>query len=95
VAEAELQTVPFGRHAALGLVFFESIDAACAKVGELVAAGATATEFDGGRDPDRRRLQLPPARLSAGRSFRRAPRLCWLSFGRKIRWPWPDRSGGR
>lgn len=62
VAEAELQTVPFGRHAALGLVFFQSVDAACAKVGELVAAGATATE-----------LMVAATLIAAGYNFPGAP----------------------
>jgi len=62
VAEAEFQTVPFGRHAALGLLFFSSVDAACAKVGELVGAGATATE-----------LMVAATLIAAGYNFPGAP----------------------
>lgn len=45
VAEAVFDTVPFGPHASVALVFFEDIDAAADAVGPLVAAGATATEL--------------------------------------------------
>jgi D-lactate dehydrogenase len=45
LAEAVFDTVALGRHAALALVHFEGIDAAVAGVGDLVAAGATATEL--------------------------------------------------
>jgi D-lactate dehydrogenase len=45
LAEAVFETVPLGRHATLALVGFEDLDAAAAAVGELVAAGATATEL--------------------------------------------------
>ena len=45
VAEAVFETVPLGRHTTLALVGFEDIDAAAGAVGELVAAGATATEL--------------------------------------------------
>jgi D-lactate dehydrogenase len=45
VAEAVYQTVPLGRHTTLALVGFEDLDAAAAAVGELVDAGATATEL--------------------------------------------------
>jgi D-lactate dehydrogenase len=45
VAEAVFETVPLGRHATLGLVGFEDLDAAAAAVGPLVDAGATATEL--------------------------------------------------
>ena len=45
MAEATFDTVGLGRHSILGLIAFESIDAACAAVGPLVGAGATATEL--------------------------------------------------
>jgi D-lactate dehydrogenase len=45
VAEAVFETVPLGRHTALALVGFDDIDSAADAVGELVAAGATATEL--------------------------------------------------
>src|SRR5205807_4090851 len=45
VAEAVFDTVPFGRHSSLALVFFKDLDAAADAVGDLVAAGATATEL--------------------------------------------------
>ncbi len=45
VAEAVFDTVPFGRHATLALVFFKDLDGAAAAVGPLVAAGASATEL--------------------------------------------------
>jgi D-lactate dehydrogenase len=45
VAEAVFDTVPFGRHATLALVFFKDLDAAAGAVGPLVAAGASATEL--------------------------------------------------
>src|SRR6202035_287187 len=45
LAEAVFDTVPLGRHTALGLFFFEDIDAAVEAVQPLVAAGATATEL--------------------------------------------------
>ena len=45
VAEAVFETVPLGRHTALALVGFEDLDSAADAVGELVAAGATATEL--------------------------------------------------
>ncbi len=45
VAEAVFETVPLGAHTTIALVLFEDIDAATAVVGELVAAGATATEL--------------------------------------------------
>jgi D-lactate dehydrogenase len=45
VAEAVLETVPFGRHATVALVPFHDIDAAADAVGPLVAAGASATEL--------------------------------------------------
>ncbi|MGZ4244749.1 MAG: FAD-binding and (Fe-S)-binding domain-containing protein [Solirubrobacteraceae bacterium] len=45
VAEAVFDTVPLGRHTTLALVGFEDLDAAAAAVGELVSAGATATEL--------------------------------------------------
>jgi len=45
VAEAVFETVPLDRHAMLALVGFEDLDAAAGAVGELVAAGATATEL--------------------------------------------------
>ncbi len=45
VADAEFETVPLGRHTTIALVFFDDLDAAAAAVGELVAAGATATEL--------------------------------------------------
>ncbi len=45
VAEAVFETVALGRHTSLALVGFEDIDSAAAAVGELVQAGATATEL--------------------------------------------------
>jgi D-lactate dehydrogenase len=45
VAEAVFETVPLGRHTALALVGFDDLDSAADAVGELVAAGATATEL--------------------------------------------------
>ncbi|MBV9003030.1 MAG: FAD-binding oxidoreductase [Solirubrobacterales bacterium] len=45
VAEAVLDTVPFGRHASVAVVPFEDIDAAADAVAPLVAAGASATEL--------------------------------------------------
>ena len=45
VAEAVFDTVPLGRHTTLALVGFEDLDAAADAVGELVDAGATATEL--------------------------------------------------
>ncbi len=45
VAEAVFDTVPLGRHTTLALVGFEDLDAAAGAVGELVDAGATATEL--------------------------------------------------
>jgi D-lactate dehydrogenase len=45
VAEAVFETVPLGRHTTLALVGFEDLDSAANAVGELVAAGATATEL--------------------------------------------------
>jgi D-lactate dehydrogenase len=45
VAEAVFETIPFGRHAAVAMLFFESVDAAADAVGPLVEAGASATEL--------------------------------------------------
>ncbi len=45
VAEAVFDTVPLGRHTSVALVGFEDLDAAAGAVGELVDAGATATEL--------------------------------------------------
>src|SRR6202035_4040304 len=45
LAEAVFDTVPLGRHTALGLFFFPDIDAATDAVQPLVAAGASATEL--------------------------------------------------
>jgi D-lactate dehydrogenase len=45
LAEAVFETVPLGRHTTLALIGFEDLDGATAAVGELVAAGATATEL--------------------------------------------------
>jgi D-lactate dehydrogenase len=45
VAEAVFETVPLGRHTTLALVGFDDLDAAAGAVGELVDAGATATEL--------------------------------------------------
>jgi D-lactate dehydrogenase len=45
VAEVVFDTVPLGRHTTLALVGFEDLDAAAAAVGDLVDAGATATEL--------------------------------------------------
>jgi D-lactate dehydrogenase len=55
VAEAVFDTVPLGRHTTLALVGFEDLDAAAGAVGELVAAGATATE-----------LMVAPTLIAAG-----------------------------
>jgi D-lactate dehydrogenase len=45
VAEAVFDTVPLGRHTTLALVPFNDLDSAAGAVGELVDAGATATEL--------------------------------------------------
>jgi D-lactate dehydrogenase len=45
VAEAVFETVVFGRHASMALLFFPDLDSAAEAVGPLVAAGATATEL--------------------------------------------------
>jgi D-lactate dehydrogenase len=45
VAEAVFDTVALGRHTTLALVPFDDLDAAADAVGELVDAGATATEL--------------------------------------------------
>jgi D-lactate dehydrogenase len=45
VAEAVLQTVPFGRHATVSLALFPDIDEAAGAVDELVRCGASATEL--------------------------------------------------
>jgi D-lactate dehydrogenase len=45
LAEAAFETVPLGRYTTLGLIGFEDLDSAAAAVGELVQAGATATEL--------------------------------------------------
>ena len=45
VAEAVFDTVPLGRHTTLALVPFDDLDSAAGAVGELVDAGATATEL--------------------------------------------------
>jgi D-lactate dehydrogenase len=45
VAEAVFDTVPLGRHTTLALASFDDLDAAAAAVGELVDAGAAATEL--------------------------------------------------
>ena len=45
LAEAVFETVALRPHTSIALVFFEDIDAAAGAVGELVAAGATATEL--------------------------------------------------
>jgi D-lactate dehydrogenase len=45
VAEAVFETVALGRHTTLALVGFEDLDAAAGAVGDLVEAGATATEL--------------------------------------------------
>ncbi|MFL5845996.1 MAG: FAD-binding and (Fe-S)-binding domain-containing protein [Solirubrobacteraceae bacterium] len=45
VAEAELQTVPHGRHTSTALLFFDGIDNATKPVAALVEAGATAVEL--------------------------------------------------
>jgi D-lactate dehydrogenase len=49
IGEAVFETVPLGRYTTLALVSFEDVDSAAAVVGELVAAGATATELMGAR----------------------------------------------
>ena len=55
VAEAVFDTVPLGRHTTLALAGFEDLDAAAGAVGELVDAGATATE-----------LMVAPTLIAAG-----------------------------
>jgi D-lactate dehydrogenase len=45
IAEAVFETVPWPRHSALALTFFDDIDAAARNVSALVGAGATATEL--------------------------------------------------
>jgi len=45
VGEAVFETVPLGRNTTLSLSFFDDIDTAVDAVGELVAAGASATEL--------------------------------------------------
>ena len=45
VAEAVFDTVPFGSHASVALVFFPDLDAAASAVGDLVSFGASATEL--------------------------------------------------
>ncbi|HWE09319.1 MAG TPA: FAD-binding and (Fe-S)-binding domain-containing protein [Solirubrobacteraceae bacterium] len=55
VAEAVFETVPLGRYSTLALVGFEDVDAAAAAVGDLVDAGATATE-----------LMVAPTLIAAG-----------------------------
>ena len=45
VAEAVFETVPLRPHTTLALISFEDLDSAAAAVGELVQAGATATEL--------------------------------------------------
>jgi D-lactate dehydrogenase len=45
VAEAVFETVPFGSHASVALVFFGDLDAAASAVGDLVSFGASATEL--------------------------------------------------
>jgi D-lactate dehydrogenase len=45
VAEAELETVPHGRHTSTALLFFDGVDNATAPVFDLVGAGATAVEL--------------------------------------------------
>ena len=45
VSGAVFETVPHGRHVRTALLFFPSIDAACAPVPALVEAGATAVEL--------------------------------------------------
>ncbi len=45
IGEAVFETVPLGRETTLSLSFFEDIDTAVDAVGELVAAGASATEL--------------------------------------------------
>jgi D-lactate dehydrogenase len=45
VGEVVFETVPLGRHTTLSLSFFDDIDTAVDAVGELVAAGASATEL--------------------------------------------------
>src|ERR1700761_9028762 len=45
IAEAVFETVPFGSHASVALVFFEDLDAAASAVGDLVSFGASATEL--------------------------------------------------
>ncbi len=45
IGEVVFETVPLGRNTSLSLSFFEDIDTAVDAVGELVAAGASATEL--------------------------------------------------
>ncbi len=45
VAEAELETVPHGRHTSTAMLFFADVDAAAAPVPGLVEAGAKAVEL--------------------------------------------------
>ncbi|HWE15243.1 MAG TPA: FAD-binding and (Fe-S)-binding domain-containing protein [Solirubrobacteraceae bacterium] len=62
VAEAVFETVPLGRYSTLALVGFEDLDAAAAAVGDLVGAGATATE-----------LMVAPTLIAAGYSMPGTP----------------------
>jgi D-lactate dehydrogenase len=62
VAEAVFDTVPLGRHTTLALVGFDDLDAAAGAVGELVDAGATATE-----------LMVAPTLIAAGWSMPGTP----------------------
>lgn len=45
IAEAELDTVPHGRHTSTALLFFDGVDSAIDPVPRLVEAGATAVEM--------------------------------------------------
>lgn len=45
IAEAELDTVPHGRHTSTALLFFDGIERATARVAQLVEAGAVAVEL--------------------------------------------------
>ena len=45
IAEAVMETVPFGRHTTTALLFFEDVDSAADVVPALVAEGTTATEL--------------------------------------------------
>ena len=81
IAEAVFETVPFGSHATIALVFFDDIDAAANAVGALVSCRRERDRADGRPDADRRRRNMPgtPERWKklppdGGRAARRVPR---------------------